>query len=76
MKIISTDGGGNRFVVQTGEDSGYIVDLGQAYKSGEMTMMQIFKGGYWEGYNGRLTPEELDRRIEINRKDLKRRGLR
>jgi hypothetical protein len=67
-KIIATDGGGKRFVVETSEDKGYVIDLGQGLKTEEMNLMTIGKAGYWEGYEGRMTPEDLDRKLEIWKK--------
>lgn len=63
-KIAATDGGGTRFVIQTGDDTGYVVDLDQGLKTEEMNLMTIGKAGYWEVYNGQMTPDDLDKKLE------------
>lgn len=67
-RVVATEGGGDRFIVQTNKDRGYLIDIQRNYKSEIMNIQTLIKGGYWQEYKGRLTPKDLDKRLKENKR--------
>lgn len=58
-RIILSEGGGDRFIVETKKDTGYLIDIRRGVKSPEMPIMSLAVHGEWIDYTGRMTPADL-----------------